>query len=135
MKSKRVRELSFVAPMGKTANFYVPAAKMDDPRYGRDGLTPGQMFESFFVANFGGFTHEESKIQGRWNGGQAAGEQAGKVFIDEHQRYEVAFAGSRKTTQFFAFLAEMCRRLEENSIYVTYGANSWLVGPDTGRAE
>jgi hypothetical protein len=131
MKSKRVRKFPFVAPMGKTANFYVPAAKMDDAKYGRDGQTPSQMFESFFVASFGGFTHEESKIQGRWTGGgEIVGDGGGKVFIDQHQRYEVAFAGRRKTAEFFAFLADMCRLLEESSIYVTYGANSWLVGPD-----
>ena len=81
-------KLPFVASMGKTASFYVPADKVNDSKYGRDGRKPSQMFEEFFVTHFGGFTHEQSQIKGRW-----MGEGGNKLFIDEHQRYEVAFAG------------------------------------------
>ncbi len=43
--------------------------------------------------------------------------------------YEVAFGDKGKASEFFSFMSDMCRLLEENSIYVTYGGNSWLVAP------
>ncbi len=124
MKAKRWKRLPFLVAMGKTANFYVPAAKMNDPRYARDGRTAGQLFDEFLIGNFGGFTHEVSQIRGQW-----VGDNGTKVFTDEHQRYEVAFGDKSKAAEFFRFMAEMCRLLEESSIYVTYGGNSWLVAP------
>ncbi len=125
MKAKRLKQLPFLVAMGKTANFYVPAAKMNDPKYGRGGRTAGQLFDDFLIGNFGGFTHEVSQIRGQW-----VGDNGTKVFTDEHQRYEVAFGDKGKATEFFRFMSTMCRLLEENSIYVTYGGNSWLVMPD-----
>ena len=128
MKRKQIKELPFVSPLGKTASFYVPAAKINDSRYGQGGRRPSELLEEFFVDNFGGFTHEQSQIKGRW-----VSDNGQMVFTDEHQRYEVSFAGKIKTAEFFAFLSDMCRRLEEGSIYVTYGGDSWLVRPDEPR--
>ncbi|HEX4144736.1 MAG TPA: hypothetical protein VHY91_14620 [Pirellulales bacterium] len=124
MKNKRVAKLPFVAAMGKTASFYVPSDKVNDSKYGRDGRKPSQRFEEFFVTHFGGFTHEQSQIKGRW-----VGEGGNKLFVDEHQRYEVAFAGEHKAKLFLDFLSEMCGLMEEGSIYLTYGGHSWLVSP------
>jgi hypothetical protein len=124
MKNKQVDKLPFVASMGKTASFYVPTDKVNDSKYGRNGRKPSQMFEEFFVTHFGGFTHEQSQIKGRW-----MGEGGTKLFVDEHQRYEVAFAGHHKATLFFDFLSDMCGLMEEGSIYLTYGGYSWLVSP------
>ena len=138
MRNKKLAQLPFVADMGKTASFYVPADKVNDSRYGRDGLRPSQMFEQFFVANFGGFTHEQSQIKGRWVGDGGEGDTSAsgtKVFIDEHQRYEVAVAGREKTELFLKFLSEMCGLLEEGSIYLTYGGHSWLVAPPAKQPE
>jgi hypothetical protein len=124
MKNKQVETLSFVASMGKTASFYVPADKLHDSKYGRDGHKPSQMFEKFFVTHFGGFTHEQSQIKGRW-----MGEGGTKMFTDEHQRYEVAFSGKHNATLFLNFLSEMCGLMEEGSIYLNYGGRSWLISP------
>jgi hypothetical protein len=124
MKNKHVAKLPFAASMGKTASFYVPADKVNDSRYGRNGRKPSKMFEEFFVENFGGFTHEQSQIKGRW-----VGEGGNVVFTDEHQRYEVAFAGQQQANLFFAFLSDMCGLMEEGSIYLTYGGQSWLISP------
>jgi hypothetical protein len=124
MKPRRVAKLPHLVPLGRLAVFYVPSQKMDDPRYGRDGLTPTQLFDQFFLAKFGGLTHEESKIRGQWTSPDGQ-----KVFTDLHQRYEVSFAGRKKTREFVAFLAEMCRLLGEESIYLTMGSRSWLVMP------
>jgi hypothetical protein len=124
MKRKRLRHASFLIPLGRQAVFYVPAEKMDDPQFGLDGSTPTEMFDRFFIQNFGGLTHEESQIRGEWASGDGQ-----KVFTDQHQRYEVSFAGKKKEHEFLNFLSEMCGRLGEESIYVTMATRSWLVKP------
>ncbi len=124
MKHRRAQHASFLVPLGRIAVFYVPAQKMDDPRYGRDALTPTQMFDQFFLEKFGGLTHEESNIRGQWT--SADGQ---KVFTDLHERYEVSFSGKKKGIEFLNFLSQMCGLLQEESIYLTIGTRSWLVKP------
>src|SRR5882757_7187257 len=111
MDREPIPTASFLVPLGRIAVFYVPAEKMDDPQFGRDGLTPTEMFDRFFPQKFGGLTHEESHIRGEWTS-----EDGQKVFTDLHQRYEVSFAGKEKADLFLRFLAEMCGRLKEESI-------------------
>lgn len=113
-----------LVPLGRIAVFYVPAQKMDDPAFGRDGRTPTELFDEFFLKNFGGLTHEESHIRGEWVSGE---EQ--KAFTDLHQRYEVSFSGHEKLNDFLRFLSQMCRLLGEESIYLTIGTRAWLVKP------
>jgi len=113
-----------LVPLGRVAVFYVPADKVVDPAYGRDGLLARDIFERFFLANFGGLTHEVSNIRGQWTSPDGQ-----KVFTDLHERYEVSFAGRDKMRVFLAFLSEMCGLLEEDSIYLTMGTRSWLVKP------
>jgi hypothetical protein len=123
------REAHWLVPLGRIAVFYVPADKLRDPRFGRDGATAAEVFDQFFLDNFGGFTHEESKIQGKW-----VPPDGRKVFTELHERYEVSFSGRKKGRQLLCFLSEMCGRLEEDSIYLTIGARSWLIKP-RGRTE
>ncbi len=118
------QDFSFLVPLGRLAVFYVPAAKMDDLAYGRDGLIPRVLFERFFLERFGGLTHEESKIRGQWTSPDGQ-----KVFTDLHERFEVSFAGKEKTAAFLEFLSQMCGLLKEESIYLTMGTRSWLVKP------
>jgi hypothetical protein len=120
-------DFPFLVPLGRIATFYVPAQKMDDPRFGRDGLTPTEMFDRFFLRKFGGLTHEESHIRGEWTAGEGQ-----VVFTDLHERYEVSFSGKEKAAEFLNFLAEMCGLLQEQSIYLTIGTRSWLVKPLSG---
>ena len=124
MKSRPAIEHDHLIPLGRSAVFYVPSDKMDDPRYGRDGLTPTELFDRFFLEKFGGLTHEESKIRGQWTSPDGQ-----KVFTDRHQRYEVSFAGRRKAREFVDFLSQMCSLLGEESIYLTMDSRSWLVTP------
>jgi hypothetical protein len=124
MKPKRRSHAPFLVPLGTIAVFYVPAEKMDDPRFGTGGQTPTQMFDEFFLRNFGGLTHEESHIRGEWTSSDGQ-----KTFHDLHQRYEVSFSGKKKAAQFLKFLSEMCGRLGEESIYLTIGTRAWLVKP------
>ena len=130
MSPNFVHELGFLVPLGRIAVFYVPASKVDDPQYGRDGLTPKQIFDSFFLDRFGGLTHEISKIRGQWTSPDGQ-----KVFTDLHERYEVSFAGLKQTGEFLEFLSEMCGLLQEDSIYLTMGTRAWLVKPRKSRPE
>ena len=129
-KSKRGLKLPFLLPLGKIAAFYVPAQKMNEPQFGRDGQTPTQIFDAFFLSSFGGLTHEKSSIQGRW-----VTEGGNKVFSDQHERYEISFSGKRKLVELVTFLAEMCALLEEDSIYLMIGDRSWLVTPKDRQAK
>jgi hypothetical protein len=113
-----------LVPLGRVAVFYVPAAKMVDPAFGREGQLARDILERFFLANFGGLTHEISNIRGQWTSPDGQ-----KVFTDQHERYEVSFAGREKLRIFLGFLSEMCQLLEEDSIYLTIGTRSWLVRP------
>ena len=122
MKRRTGPRLPYLTPLGRTAVFYVPAQKMDDPNFGRDGHTPTQLFEAFFLREFGGLTHEESKIQGQWIAADNA-----KVFTDLHERYVVTFSGKKKARLFIEFLSQMCGLLQEDSIYLTIGGRAWQV--------
>ena len=102
----------------------MPASKVDDPQFGRDGLTPKEIFDAFFLERFGGLTHEISKIRGQWTSPDGQ-----KVFTDLHERYEVSFAGLTQTGEFLEFLSDMCGLLQEESIYLTMGTRAWLVKP------
>ncbi len=124
MKRKQVETDPFLVPLGRIAVFYVPAQKMNDSRFGRDGRTPTQLFDEFFLLHFGGLTHEESHIRGEWTSSDGQ-----KTFTDLHQRYEVSFSGKRKEKAFLNFLSEMCGLLGEESIYLTMGTRAWLVKP------
>ena len=84
MKKRKAAKVPYLVPLGRTATFYVPAQKMDDPMFGRDGRSATQLFDEFFLQHFGGFVN---------------------------------------------FLSDMCRLLQEESIYVTMGDRSWLVTP------
>ena len=124
MKRKWVPQATYLVPLGRIAVFYVPARKMVDSKFGRDGQTPTEIFDKFFLENFRGLTHEESQIRGEW-----ISEDNQKVFTDRHQRYEVSFSGPAQGDQLLRFLAEMCDMLHEESIYLTIGSHSWLVTP------
>lgn len=124
MKRRPWENEAVLVPLGTIAVFYVPAHKMDDARYGREGLTPTQLFDRFFLRKFGGLTHEASHIRGQWTSGEGQ-----VVFTDLHQRYEVSFSGDDKAGEFVNFLSEMCGLLQEQSIYMTMGTEAWLVKP------
>ena len=123
-ESKELSSLSFVQPLGQIAIFYVPSRKLGSIEYGREGKTPRKVIEEFFLEKFGGLTHEQSNIQGQWRA-----EDAHKTLVDQHDRYEVSFAGQRNTIEFLEFVSDLCALLEEESIYLTMGDRSWLVKP------
>ena len=116
------RELKFLVPLGRVAVFYVPAHKLHESALGREGLTPAELFERFFLERFGGLTHEISNIQGQWVSSAHL-----KVIQERHERYEISLADEDQIREFLTFLSRMCAQLQEESIYVTMGDRSWLV--------
>ena len=120
---KPSREFPDLCFMGTTVNFYLPARKLDSPLVAKGGQTAAKLMESFFIEQFGGFTHEVSNIRGYWVGRQ------GETITDKHERYEVTIHGKSKAAELFRFLAGICALLEEDSIYLTYDGRTWLVKP------
>lgn len=106
--------------IGHMAVFYVPTNKLDLVL--KDGQTTRNILHEFCVKNFNAYTHEVSKIQGYWMNQDI-------LVKDEHERYEISFKGRKKVKKFVAFLSELCKLIEEDSIYLTMGYKSWLIIP------
>jgi hypothetical protein len=105
--------------IGQMAVFYVPTSKLDVVR---DNKTARQTLHDFFVEHYNAYTHEISKIQGFWK-------KQNILVRDEHERYEVSFEGMDRVLEFVDFLSDICKFIEEDSIYLTMGNKSWLVLP------
>ena len=52
-----------------------------------------------------------------------------KLIKDKHERYEIAFDGEQNLKKFVGFLSELCDIIEEDSIYLIVGDESYLVKP------
>lgn len=111
--------------IGQVAVFYIPILKL--AKVLPDGTTARQLLHDFCVENYNAYTHEVSKIQGFWVNKNI-------LVRDEHERFEVSFKGKDKVEEFVAFLSKICRLIQEDSIYLTMGYNSWLVVPNSENA-
>ena len=100
--------------IGKVAIFYIPENKLTKPVRNK--------LHDFFVKNYNAYTHEVSKIQGYWV-------KQNKLIKDKHERYEIAFDGEQNLKKFVGFLSELCDIIEEDSIYLIVGDESYLVKP------
>ena len=100
--------------IGKVAIFYIPENKLTKP--------VRKKLHDFFVKNYNAYTHEVSKIQGYWV-------KQNKLIKDKHERYEIAFDGEQNLKKFVGFLSELCDIIEEDSIYLIVGDESYLVKP------
>jgi len=100
--------------IGEVAVFYLPVNKIDQKIRSK--------IHSFFVKNYYAYTHEISKIQGFWSKGS-------KTVKDKHERYEVSFKGKDNLKKFVEFMSEICYIIQEESIYLTIGGDSYLISP------
>lgn len=111
-------------PLGRMAIFYVPAVKLDDSQFGKDGRCPRELFEEFFMENYNAYTLEVSETHGFWREHDQS-----PILHDQNYRYEVSFEGKKKVKPFVRFLSEMCALMKEQAIYLTMGYKSYLVLP------
>lgn len=112
-------------PIGQRAVFYIPVKKLNE-KYQQGAMlkTAKLIFHDFFIKNYNAYTVDVQEAQGFWR----------KDYDDEETqdssvRYEVSFEG--EVGQFIDFLAEMCKLIGEECIYLTMGPNSYLVTPSS----
>lgn len=98
--------------IGKVAVFCLPADKLDEKIKSE--------IHDFLVVNYSAYTHESSEIEGYWAG-------SGGLVRDVHERYEVSFNGDENFRKFVDFLSEICRMIDEDSIYLTVADESYLI--------
>lgn len=110
-----------VTPIGKMTVFYIPSHKLDAPRSQDPSTTRGAIHE-FLIAHFKAYTHTPSPVKGYWISGR------GELLHDVTERFEVSFGSEADFARLIEFLRELAATLEEDTIYLTRGDESFLVG-------
>ena len=109
--------------LGKMTAFYVPSHKLDAP--GPVGEhTPRGAIHEFLIQHYRAYTHAPSPVKGFWLSDK------GQVVHDVLERFEVSFGSEDEFRSLVAFLQDLCRRLDEQAIYLTRGEVSFLVNRD-----
>jgi len=121
-----------IVPLGRMAVFLVPAYKMrrqfakpNEEATDRNqifGVSEEERLDRELIKRYQGVTKVTANVEGSYQLG-------GKLVRDAHIRYEVSFLGTDKVLEFVQLLKELCRKLDEDSIYLTMGENSYLVRP------
>jgi hypothetical protein len=100
--------------IGEVAVFYLPIKKLSKSIRNK--------IHKFFVKNYYAYTHEISTIKGFWS-------KEDKIVKDKHERYEISFKGKDNLKKFIEFLSNICYIIDEDSIYLTIGGESYLIKP------
>ncbi|MGD9646732.1 MAG: hypothetical protein AB7U73_13545 [Pirellulales bacterium] len=109
-----------LAPLGKMTAFYIPSHKLDGP--GFDSVeTARRTIHEFLIAHYKAYTHTPSPVKGYWLSGR------GVLLHDVMERFEVSFDREVDYERLIVFLTELAHRLDEESIYLTRGDESFLV--------
>ena len=121
-----------IVSLGRMAVFLVPASKMRKewaPTEGEVtshtkvfGVTEEERLDRELIKRYQGVTKVTANVEGSYRLG-------GELIREDHIRYEVSFLGPDKVLEFVQLLKELCRKLNEDSIYLTMGENSYLVKP------
>jgi len=106
--------------LGRMAIFFLPQEKLL-LRRGPNETTIREYVEDRLLHHYNGYTSISGEIIGCWKNGRR--------YDDVHVRYEVSFPGRERIQHFVDFLSEVCGLLEEESIYLTMGEDSYLVMP------
>ncbi|MBX7073453.1 MAG: hypothetical protein K1X71_09930 [Pirellulales bacterium] len=109
-----------ITPIGKMTAFYIPSHKLDSPRYFRENSTRAHIHE-FLIQHYKAYTQTPSPVKGYWIS------SGGELTHDVTERFEVSFEAESDFDKLIAFLAELCQALEEDTIYLTRGDESFLV--------
>lgn len=75
----------------------------------------------FLIAHYRAYTHTPSPVKGYWISGH------GNLTHDVMERFEVSFESESDFEKLIEFLAHLCQTLEEDTIYLTRGDESFLV--------
>ena len=116
----RRKETGFrVESLGRMAVFLLPSLKLKQKKRGR---TYEQTVHLFLMKHFAGYTATAGNIFGFWRD-----DKTGREYYGEHKEYKVSFRGRDRVAMMQKFLSELARELDEDSIYLEYGEDAWLV--------
>lgn len=108
-------------PLGTMTVFYVPSQKLDDDRFFENRRTARSVIHEFLMQRFRAYTQTPTPVKGFWV------DHEDSLHHDVMERFEVSFNEENDFDKIIQFLVEMCRTLNEDSIYVTRGDRSFLV--------
>ena len=118
-----MHESPHLHPLGKVTVFYIPSTKLDDPRYFHGTQTARSAIHEFLMHRYKAYTQTPTPAKGYWV------DESNQIVHDVMERFEVSFGSEEGFDRLIEFLVELCRRLNENAIYVTRGDRSFLVAP------
>ena len=116
----RTRKPPQVDSLGRMAVFLLPSLKLK--RRQRRGRSYDEVVHLFLMKQFGGYTASAGNIFGFWRH-----EQTGREYYGEHREYKVSFRGKDRVAMLQRFLSRLARDLGEETIYLEYGEDAWLV--------
>ncbi len=105
--------------LGRMAVFLLPSLKLKQKKLGRSFE---DIVHHFLLKNFDGYTASAGNIFGFWRD-----QKTGREFYGEHKEYKVSFRGRDRVAMLQKFLSQLASELGEESIYLEYGEDAWLV--------
>lgn len=101
--------------LGPMANFLLPSLKLRQRELQRE-------VEDTLLEKFGGFTVTSGAISGYWL------DEHGDPMYGEHQEYKVAVR--ERADELKSYLAELCRKLDEDCIYLEVGDSAYFISAE-----
>ena len=108
-----------VESLGRMAVFLLPSLKMKQKKLGKNYE---EIIHHFLMEHFSGYTASAGNIFGFWRD-----EKTRREYYGEHKEYKVSFRGRNRVAMLQEFLSQMAAELGEDSIYLEYGEDAWLV--------
>ena len=108
------------------AVFLLPSLKLKRMR--KLGKSYEEVVHHFLLKHFGGYTASAGNIFGFWRN-----DDTGREFYGEHREYKVSFRGRDRVAMLQRFLSKVAAELGEETIYLEYGEDAWLVHASTKR--
>jgi hypothetical protein len=109
-----------IESLGRMAVFLLPSLKLKQRQ--KLGRTYEEIVHQFLMKHFGGYTASAGNIFGFWRN-----EASGREWYGEHREYKVSFRGRDRVSMLQLFLSRLAADLGEESIYLEYGEDAWLI--------
>ena len=109
-----------VDSLGRMAVFLLPSLKLKQKK--KRGESYEDIVHDFLMKRFSGYTASAGNIFGYWRD-----DTTGRESYGEHKEYKVSFRGKNRVAILKEFLSELAGELDEDSIYLEYGEDAWLV--------
>jgi hypothetical protein len=114
-----------IESLGRRALFLIPSVKVYNPKHSASRQGVAKLLHEFLTRTFGGYTCASGNIYGYF--GTEVAE------YDELREFRVAFREDDRRTKvplLQQFLADLCRDIGEECIYLEAGEDAMLVYPD-----